>query len=78
MSSDARKEAGEKILPQGVYGRARPSGGRNLSTLFSSDVVKKAPKARVNSRAIFLLPNKKVCAGNLFPLSAFLVTNAHT
>ena len=24
VSSDARKEAGEKILPQGVYGRARP------------------------------------------------------
>ena len=29
VSSDAREEAGEKILPQGVYGRARPSGGRN-------------------------------------------------
>ena len=25
VSSDTRKEAGEKILPQGVYGRARPS-----------------------------------------------------
>ena len=24
VSSDARKEAGEKILTQGVYGRARP------------------------------------------------------
>ena len=30
VSSDARKEAGEKILPQGGYGRARPLGGRNL------------------------------------------------
>ena len=33
VSSDARKEAGEKILPQGVYGRARPSGGRNLRSV---------------------------------------------
>ena len=31
VSSDTRKEAGEKILPQGVYGRARPLGGRNLT-----------------------------------------------
>ena len=30
VSSDARKEAGEKILPQGVYGRAHPVGERNL------------------------------------------------
>ena len=29
MSSDARKEAGEKILPQGGEGSDRPSGGRN-------------------------------------------------
>ena len=29
MSSDARKEAGEKILPQGGQGSDRPSGGRN-------------------------------------------------
>ena len=29
VSSDAHKEAGGKILPQGVYGRARPLGGRN-------------------------------------------------
>ena len=31
VSSDARKEAGEKILPQGVYGRARP--GRRAQPL---------------------------------------------
>ena len=30
VSSDARKEAGGKILPQGVYGRAHPVGERNL------------------------------------------------
>ena len=30
VSSDAHEKAGEKILPQGVYGRARPLGGRNL------------------------------------------------
>ena len=29
VSSDARKEADEKILPQGGKCRARPSGGRN-------------------------------------------------
>ena len=29
MSSDARKEAGEKILPQGGEGSDRPLGGRN-------------------------------------------------
>ena len=29
MSSDARKEAGERILPQGGEGSDRPSGGRN-------------------------------------------------
>ena len=31
VSSDARKEAGEKILPQGGQGSDRSSGGRNLS-----------------------------------------------
>ena len=31
VSSDARKEADEKILPQGVYGRARP--GRRAQPL---------------------------------------------
>ena len=30
VSSDARKEAGEKILPQGGKGRAHPEGERNL------------------------------------------------
>ena len=29
VSSDARKEAGEKILPQGGQGSDRPLGGRN-------------------------------------------------
>ena len=29
VPSDARKEAGEKILPQGGEGSDRPSGGRN-------------------------------------------------
>ena len=29
VSSDARKEAGERILPQGGEGSDRPSGGRN-------------------------------------------------
>ena len=33
VSSDARKEAGGKILPQGVYGRARPLGGCNLRSV---------------------------------------------
>ena len=35
VSSDARKEAGGKILPQGVYGRARPLGGCNLRSVSS-------------------------------------------
>ena len=30
VSSDARMEAGEKILPQGGKGRAHPVGERNL------------------------------------------------
>ena len=34
VSSDTRKEAGEKILPQGVYGRARP--GRRAQPTFKS------------------------------------------
>ena len=33
VSSDARKEADEKILPQGVYGRAHPVGERNLRSV---------------------------------------------
>ena len=45
--------------------------------MVSPDVVKKAPKARVNFRAILLLPHKKVCASNFVSLSAYLVTGTH-
>ena len=52
VSSDARKEAGEKILPQGVYYCAHPVGERNTYPDVSGrkDVSARCLRARLSVR----------------------------
>ena len=51
VSSDARKEAGEKILPQGVYGRARP--GRRAQPTFRVERGSRRVSAKRRFRRVF-------------------------